>query len=123
MTSCYMVAICCDILLYGGSVLHTNSTASSHTHTKQSHCSLATHRSFSEGNSVSSYGNRSSLRNSVRGFVGKMLGEELAGNIVRLNTNVSACSLVLIGEESAPSELVSGENLKKWVPVCTGCCR
>ena len=33
----------------------------------------------------------------------EMLGEELAGNIVRLIVNVSVCSLVLIDEGSVPS--------------------
>jgi len=85
VTCCYMVALFC-----APSPLHANN--------KQSHCSLSTHRSFSEGNWVSISGIRSSLRYSLRGFAGTKLGEERAGNIVRLITNVTACSLVLIDE-------------------------
>ena len=51
----------------------------------------------------------------------EMLGEELAGNIVRLITNVRTCRLVLIDEGSVLSELTRDQNLKKRVLVCTGC--
>jgi hypothetical protein len=52
----------------------------------------------------------------------KILGKELAGNFVTLVADVSACSVVMIDERSAPSEWTRDGNLKKGVPVGTGCC-